>query len=190
MIFSIFSKNLKNMEEEWRPIPGYEGLYEASNLGKIRSIDREIRHSKNGTLTLKGRVLKLGIDKDGYLQVQLNKNGRGKTFRVHRLVWMAFNGAIPENMQVNHVDEDKSNNRLENMNLMTCKENINFATRNQRVAQVLSKPIIALDADGNVAFEFPSTAEAERCGFNSGHLSACCRGRRGTHKGYRWKYKE
>ena len=182
--------------EQWKDIEGFEGYYQVSNIGRIRSLDREVRHSKNGTLTLKGKVLKGVMDKDGYLLVHLSKEGKKKMFKVHRLVYSAFNGEIPSRMQVNHIDEDKMNNKLENLNLMTCKENINFGTRTERAAKtntnnpLRSKPVIALNADSKIVFEFPSTKEAGRQGFDQSHLSKCCRGEQKTHRGYRWKYKE
>lgn len=185
------------MEEEvWKPIPDYEGLYEASSEGRIRSVDREVRHWQGGVHILKGKVRKPAITRDGYLQIMLSKEGKMKWFKVHRLVWMAFNGTIPDDMQVNHIDECKTNNKLENLNLMTPKQNVNWGTRNERNAKALinhpskSKPVVAFDKNGKVAFEFPSTREAARNGFNSGHISNCCSGRYETHRGYRWKYKE
>lgn len=172
------------MEEEWRPVIGYEELYEASSEGRIRSVDREVA-DRGGVYIAKGKVLKPVMNK-GYLRVGLHEEGKTKWFYVHRLVYSAFCGKIPGGYDVNHIDEDKTNNRLENLNLMTRKENNNWGTRTERC----SKPVIAFDGDGNVVLEFHSTAEAERNGFHSGHLSACCLGKQKTHKGYRWKYKE
>lgn len=177
------------MGEEWKDIPDYEGYYQASNLGNVRSLDREVAGKAGSVRILKGKVLKPAMDRDGYLQIMLSKEGKRKWFKVHRLVYAAFNGAIPHDMQVNHIDEDKTNNRLENLNLMTPSENSNFGTRTERSANARSKSVVALDEAGNVVFEFPSTQEAGRNGFNKGNISTCCRGERRTHRGYRWKYK-
>lgn len=184
-----------NEEEVWKDIPDYEGYYQASNLGRIRSLDREVA-DRSGVRIANGKVLKSEMLQNDYLRVGLNKDGKTMRFLVHRLVWMAFNGTIPDGMQVNHIDECKTNNKLENLNLMTPKENTNFGTRNQRVAKAntnhpsMSKPVVAFNEDEEIVFEFSSTQEAARNGFNSGDLAACCRGERKTHKGLIWRFKE
>lgn len=177
-------------EEVWKDIPDYEGYYQASNFGRIRSLDREVAGKAGSVQVRKGRVLKPELNKSGYLLVMLSKNSKHKMFSIHRLVYSAFYGSISEDYEVNHIDEDKTNNRLENLNLMTRKENNNWGTHNQRVAKALSKPVVAIDDSGNIALEFLSANEAGRNGFNQGHLSACCLGERRTHRGYRWKFKE
>lgn len=191
---------MDNENEIWKDIDGFEGLYQASSEGRIRSLDREVAGKAGSVRILKGKLLKPGMDKDGYLQAKLSKEGKIRTFKVHRLVYAAFNGEIPNELQINHIDEDKTNNRLENLNLMTPKQNANWATRNERVGKAVakaninnplrSKPVIALDDSGNVVFQFPSTMEAVRNGFDQGHLISCCLGKRKHHRGYRWRYKE
>ena len=187
---------MNNENEIWKDIPDYEGYYQARNLGRIRSLDREVAYNDGRVRILKGKVMKPVMDRGGYLRIHISKEGKTRTFLVHRLVWMAFNGEIQEDFEVNHIDEDKTNNKLENLNLMTHTQNMNFGTRNERIAKAhinnpsKSKPVIAFDTDGNLAFEFPSTMEAERNGFNQGDLVSCCRGERRTHRGYRWRYKE
>ena len=131
--------------EYWRPISGYIDLYDVSNFGRVRSL-------KYGKI----RILKLFKPKDGYLQVQLWKNHNYKNYKVHRLVYEAFNGPIPEGMQVNHINEDKTDNQLENLNLMTPKENCKWGTRNRRQTEKvkgvfntkLSRPVLQLTLDG------------------------------------------
>ena len=161
--------------EIWRPVVGYEGLYEVSNLGRVKSI-------RKGE-----RLLKPGHDRRGYLQVVLSKSSTTRTYKVHRLVWTAFNGPIPEGMQVNHINEVKTDNRLCNINLMTPKENMNWGTRTQRV----SKPVIQYDLAGNVVKgDWSSTMEIQRqTGYLNNNISDCCRGKRKTYKGYIWRYK-
>ena len=178
--------------EEWRDIPGFEGIYQASNLGRIRSVDR----IDSGGRSLKGKVRKLKTDRRGYQQVHLSKDGEGKRFLVHRLVYTAFNGEIPEGMEVNHINEVKSDNQIENLNLMTHVENVNWGTRNQRAAKAIinhplkSKPVVGCDHEGNVVVTFPSTQEAGRNGFTESSVASCCRGvkHHKTHKGLIWKY--
>lgn len=184
-----------NEEEVWKDILGYEGLYQVSNMGRVRSLDREVADG-SGVRIANGKVLKSEMLQNDYLRVGLHKDGKRKWFLVHRLVYAAFNGEIPDGLQVNHIDEDKTNNRLENLNLMTPKQNTNFGTRNQRVAKAninhpsMSKPVVAFNEDNEIVFEFASTKEAARNGFNSGDLASCCRGERRAHRGYRWRYKE
>ena len=181
---------MDNENEIWKDIPDYEGYYQVSNMGRVRSVDREVRHSSGGMRILKEKVLKPVMNRDGYLKVGLWKDGKMKKFTIHRLVYSAFCGEIPNELQVNHIDEDKTNNKLENLNLMTPKQNSNWGTRNERFAKTQSKPVVALDEDGNVVFEFSSVREAGRNGFNSGNLTECCLGKRRRHRGYSWKHKE
>ena len=177
------------MEEIWKDIEGFEGLYQVSNLGRIRSLDREVAGCYGSVHIMKGKVLKGAIINGGYLQVILNKEGKYKHFLVHRLVWMAFNGTIPKDYEVNHLDECKTNNRLDNLNLLTHKQNVNFGTRTERAAKAQSKPVVAFDEAGNVVFEFPSAMEAKRNGFNNVAVSKCCLDKRRTHRGLKWEYK-
>lgn len=181
------------MEEIWNKVRNYEN-YEVSNLGGARSL--------NYMHTGKIKLLKLNLQKTGYLQVTLYKNKKPITYKVHRLVWEAFNGEIPEGMQVNHINEVKTDNRLENLNLMTPKENSNWGTAIQRrvekqkgvrrpyVNQNLCKTVLQFTLDGVLVKQWPSTKECCRNGFNQGHVAECCRGERKTYKGFIWKYKE
>lgn len=124
------------MEEEiWRDIPGYEGLYQASNLGRVRSLDRLVQHNYGDTAVKKGKIL---TPRHGRGQVTFIKDGVRSYPLVSRLVYSAFNGPIPEGMQVNHISEDFTDDRLENLNLMTPKENTNWGTGIERRAKRLS----------------------------------------------------
>lgn len=181
------------MDEIWQDIEGYEG-YQVSNLGGVRSLDRMVKHPKGGLKTVKGKILKQFITKKGYKRVHLAKDGVMKTFFVHRLVYEAFCGEIPDGYEVNHINEVKTDNSLENLNLMTSKDNCNFGTRNERMAKALlnhpkrSKPVIGYNKNGDIIVTFPSTKEAGRNGYNQGHISACCRGKIPLHKGLIWRY--
>ena len=112
------------MIEEWRPIPGYEGLYEVSNTGRVRSVDRYVKTCYGSYRLHKGKVLSPGIRPDGYLVVSLQY----RMFRVHRLVAQAFL-PNPDNLpQVNHKDENPGNNNVDNLEWCTAKYNNNFGT--------------------------------------------------------------
>lgn len=183
---------MSRLKEEWRPVVRYEGLYEASDWGRIASL--------NYRNTGKWHLLTPTPDGSGYLRVGLTKNGKETTESVHLLVWDTFVGENRTGLDVNHIDENKENNCLWNLNLMTAKQNNNWGTRNERSAQAQrndpkrSKPVIAKNAEGNVVYEFPSTREAGRNGFNPSAVAAACRGcfhRDGNHKykGLLWYYK-
>lgn len=134
---------------------------------------------------------------DGYLHVVLSKDNKQTTLNVHRLVYEAFNGKIPEGMQVNHIDEDKSNNSLNNLNMMTPKENTNWGTGNERRAKSminhksLSKPIIQYSLNGDKLAEFEGTHDAARqLGINPGNINNALKGRIKTAGGFKWKYND
>ena len=112
--------------EEWRAVPGYEGLYEVSSYGRVKSIDRYVK-SKSYRLH-KGKVLSPGKDRNGYLFVVLSYNGKHKGITVHRLVAESFI-PNPDNLpQVNHKDEDKTNNNVDNLEWCDAKYNSNYGT--------------------------------------------------------------
>ena len=132
---------------------------------------------------------------NGYYQVQLTDNdGHRKPYALHRVVYEAVTGQpIPVGMQVNHIDENKANNAFYNLNLMTPKENVNWGTAIERMANAqrnhpLKSKKVGAFKDGQLVMTFSSTMEAQRNGYHSGAVSACCRGKFKTHKGYTWKY--
>ena len=116
------------MSEEWRAIPGYEGLYEVSSEGRVRSLDRVISCTRSDSAgpfgrDLQGRELKQSTDRTGRLSVNLSRNGRARKRRVHTLVAEAFVGPRPEGLEVCHGDGDPSNNRVSNLRYGTASEN-------------------------------------------------------------------
>lgn len=171
------------IEEEWRDIAGYEGLYQVSNLGRVKSLN--YRH------TGKGKILKPDKNKYGYLQVTLYKNGKYNRRFVHRLVARMF---IPNHKnlpQINHKDENKENNRIDNLEWCDAKYNINYGTRNERAAKSLlnnkyrSKPVLCVET-GKV---FSSAMEAERkTGADHSNITKCCRGELIRTKHLHWQY--
>lgn len=176
------------MEEKeiWKPIKGYEGMYEVSNLGRVKSLSRLSRQGREyGIHKLKGRILKDYIAV-GYHQIRLFKEGKGKHFLVHRLVYEAFKGEIPEGFEVNHLDECKDNNSINNLNLLTHIENNKWGTRIERASRKCRKKVIMDDYK-----EFDSIREAaEYLGCCHQNVSLCCRNLTNTIYGHHFKYKE
>lgn len=166
------------MSEIWIPVKGYLGLYEVSNFGNVRSL--------NYGRTKQIKVLKFIEDKDGYLTVGLCKNGKIKFCKVHRLVAEVFLPNWFDDPEVNHRDENKTNNQVNNLEWCDHKYNVNYGTRTEKC----SKPVLQFTKEGEFVREWNSTKEVGRNGFDQGAVSACCRGTRlKTHKGYIWKYK-
>jgi hypothetical protein len=189
---NIHSKETEEttMREVWKDIKGYEGLYQVSNLGRVKSLERIIIKKNGLKQTIRERILKPFTSPKGYLQVSLhNINGKNKTAKVHRLVCEAFH-ENPENKPcVNHIDEDKADNRAFNLEWVTAKENSNHGTRSERVAKALSKPVGQYTLDGNLIKIWQSTHEVERqLGFSNGNIINAIRGRQKTAYGYVWKY--
>ena len=121
------------MIEEWRPIVGYEGLYEVSSYGRVRSLDMYVKARYGNYRLHKGKVLSPGKDTNGYLKVNLCCNGKHKVISVHRLVAQTFI-LNPDNLpEVNHKDEDKSNNRVDNLEFCDRKYNVNYGSRKDKV---------------------------------------------------------
>lgn len=146
------------------------------------------------------KFLKPKLEKDGYQRVGLYDNeGKRKWYFVHRVIYEAVSGEhIPEGMDVNHINEVKTDNRFSNLNIMTRKENINWGTGIERCHKSLinnpnrSKQVGAYK-NGELVITFPSTAECGRQGFNRGNVVMCCKNcyiREGNnvYKGYTWKY--
>ena len=172
-------------KEIWCPIEGYEGLYEVSSLGNVRSLN--YNHTKLKKI-MKPREIK------GYLIVSLCKDGKQKNIAVHRLVAEAFLPNWFDEPQVNHIDEDKTNNNVNNLEWCDSKYNINYGIRNKKVSEKningkLSKSVLQFTKTGEFVREWPSVGEAVRNGYNKGHIASCCRGEIKSHKGYIWKYK-
>ncbi len=169
--------------EEWVPIAGYEGLYEISDQGRVRSLDYRC--------TGRIQVLKPGMYGGGYLQVGLCKNGKREHYKVHRLVAEAFLANAEGLPEVNHRDENKQNNCVDNLEWCDRRHNINHGTRTARQAAAKSKPVQQFSKDGRLIAVWPSATEAEQAtGVHQSHINQCCNGRPHYHTagGYVWKY--
>jgi len=170
--------------EEWKDIKGYEGAYQVSNYGRVRSVDR-IVHSKNKYFQ-KGIELKKH-SAGRYDFVCVSKNNKTKRLYLHRLVAEHFNENPNNYNVVNHKDEDKTNNRADNLEWCTSKYNANYGSRNKKIAMSKSKKV-AMIKDGVVLRVFVSQAEARREGFSQAQISKCCNGIVEHYLGYEWKF--
>jgi hypothetical protein len=150
--------------------------------------DYEIDIEKGQVWSYKSnRYVSTTNDKGYYLVNITNDIGVSRLWYIHRLIWTVANGEIPEGMQVNHIDENKGNNSISNLNLMTPKENTNWGSGIKRSTNKRSKPIVALKG-GDIKLYFSSTQDAERNGFQSSNISLCCNKKQNLHKGFQWMY--
>ena len=163
--------------EEWKSIKEYEGYYEVSNLGRVRSIDRIINGKK--PYIIKGRILKHKVSNKGYCEVSLVKNGKQKSFRVHKLVAETFI-PNPKNLySINHINENKLDNRVENLEWCTPKYNISEYYKHRMLIYQYNKMSLI-----KVWNSLTEAAEAIQ-GTKSG-IYHCCEGDLKTYKGFIW----
>ena len=162
--------------EIWKDIEGYEGLYQVSNKGRVKSLYKGSE-----------RILRPGIDRYGYYKIMIYKDSVRKTFKLHRLVAQAFIPNPENKPQVNHKDENKLNNCVNNLEWSTAKENSNYGSRNER----LSRKILQYSKSGDFIREWQSAVEVKRVlGIANSHIIACCKGKRKSAGGFVWGYKE
>lgn len=161
---------------EWKKIDGFE-VYEVSNTGSVRNSES-------------GLILKQTLNTGGYPSVTLVTKEKRKCATIHRLVAAAFI-QNPDNLpEVNHIDEDKTNNTVENLEWVTKKENMNHGTRTQRASEKKYKRVVQYSINGQPIKVWESVKEAEKNGFFHSAISACCYGKRKTHLGYAWGWAE
>lgn len=173
------------MEEEFRDIQGYEGLYQVSNLGRVKSLPRKVSFGVAYRI-VKEYIMKPHIQNNGYAWVQLSRNNKHKRMLVHRLVAMAFI-PNPDNLpEVNHKSEIKTQNNVENLEWCSRRYNENYGTKKQRRLKKISIPVAAYK-DGVKIMRFSSAMEAHRNGYNQQCVIYCCRGIYKTYKGYEWR---
>lgn len=198
---------MNNLVEEWRPVVGYEKLYQVSNFGRVKSNERTIHLLNRGKYPsqkrIKESILKLA-EKNKYLYATLSEHGVEKSLSVHRLVAKAFI-PNPNNLpEVNHKDENTFNNCVDNLEWCDRSYNNKYGTRISRASETLSKkhletnylrnneklskPVYQYTIDGKLVKIWDSAMECGRNGFNQSNISACCLGKRKTHKGHIWSY--
>lgn len=183
--------------EEWKDIPGYEGAYQISSLGRVKCLERVYYCGDKCSRRIQEEIIMRPTSVKGYVRLSLSNNGGRKSFLVHRLVAEAFlpipDSLIPligtRRLQVNHKDEDLLNNSAENLEWCDASYNVNYGRRNEKAALKnrngkKSKPVLCVET-GEI---FPSQAEVQRrLGFNQGDICACCK-REGTSHGFTWRY--
>ena len=187
------------MNEIWKPVVNFEGFYEVSNLGNVRTIDRNV-YDKNGKLRrIKLKNITKQLDRNGYYKVDIKNDIERKTISVHRLVGQAFLLNSENKPTINHIDGNKLNNVVSNLEWATYSENNKHAvtvglrkspwTGKFGLNNPVSKPIYQLDKKGNIVNSFVNAREAEiKTGISYKHISCCCLGKRKTTGGYCWKF--
>lgn len=190
----------EEVKEEWRPVVGFEGLYEVSNLGRVKSVQR-IAYGSYRKRVVPERIMALHYARGGYLRTSLHKDGEMRTFAIHRLVAEAFI-PNPENLpQVNHKNEVKDDNRASNLEWCSLDYNVHYGTGIERRSKTqvngpCAVPVLQIDPSTmEIIKEWPSMAEAERNGFSHGCVSNCCKNRylregNNVYHGFIWRYKE
>lgn len=181
------------MEEEiWKDVVGYEGYYKVSNMGRLKSLNRKVDHPSGKPVELK-EIIRKTYKNFGYITVCLNKKGKRKNVRVHRLVALAFIPNPENKPQVNHKNEIKHDNRLENLEWATAYENSIYkdihlrkrlAPKKRRVYQY-TKDMVFIKEWESIKKAIESLEKKK--GFSS-MISACCRRKRKTALGYIWRY--
>lgn len=182
------------MKEIWKPVVGYEGFYEVSNIGRVRSLARIVECNDGRKRKIKDRILKGSSYSGGYSGVTLHKDGCTKTANIQRIVAEAFVPNPLEKEEVNHKDENPSNNHASNLEWVTHKENLKYGTRQERarkaIVEAQGRAVRQLSIDGELVAEYESLSAAYNAtGTHVSNITKCAKGAYKTAGGYIWKYK-
>lgn len=180
-------------EEEWRDIKEYEGLYQVSNYGNVRSLDRIIK-SKNGVIKhIRGRIIRQETN-DGYKYCSLCKSGIAKPQKVHRLVACAFIPNPQNHPYINHKDENKSNNKVDNLEWCSKWYNEHYGCFHEksvsRLREKIGRKIVQYTINGDFVNEYDTICDVAMGGFSVYSVSDCLRHKIVSHKGFVFRYKE
>lgn len=179
------------MQEIWKDVVNYEGLYQVSNFGNVKSISRTVKRNPNktGNLPLKSRLLSPVTRRNGYKRVSLSKNGETKSFYVHRLVAEAFISNPNNYQQVNHKDENKGNNCVGNLEWCTRDYNMKYGTIGIRISKSKSNMVFQYDLYGNLIRSFQSVKQAhENTKISESSIYNCCLGYSKSAGGFIWSF--
>lgn len=181
-----------NLENEiWKDIPGYEGAYQVSNLGRIKSLSRVVKHSSGGTSRLKEKIMK--PTKNIYLYARLQKDGKNYHLAVHRLVCGSFHENPNNYPCVNHKDNDPTNNNADNLEWCTHSYNNNYGTHSERLSDAMVEKFgVAVDVytkHGEFVKSYKSIRDAVRDGYDRNSIGQCCRNNLKSHCGLVFRYK-
>lgn len=179
-------------KEIWRDIQNYEGLYQVSNLGRVKSLNR-VSYRQDGTpLNIKGKIMRLS--KNTYLYARLQKDGENKHLAVHRLVAEAFIPNPNQHPCVNHKDYNPLNNSIDNLEWCTYSYNNNYGEHSKRLSDSMvekyGKKIDVYDKYGNLIKSYDSIRDAVNDGYTRDSISKCCRGELNSHCGLVFRYKD
>ena len=179
------------MIEIWKDIENYEGLYQISNWGRVKSLPKSWLKYDGGILHQKELILKPRPTTVGYLRVCLRKDNHSKDFYIHRLVGLAFLPNPHNYSEINHIDENKTNNNVDNLEWCSRCQNNNWGSHNISGAKKRGKPVMQYDTNGNLISVYESGKKASReVGVDSSLIRECCKGTYKQAGGYIWKYKQ
>lgn len=170
--------------EIWRDIKGYENIYQVSSLGRVKSLERVSYLGK----IIKEKILKNSFNHRKYLVVHLSKDGKSKVVTVHRLVAEAFIPNPENKLEVNHIDEDKTNNCLNNLEWVTSKENSNWGSRLSRISKSKSKKIKVIYRDNTYEYWESQTIFSKNFGVSVQGINDVLNGKVKTCYGIRFEY--
>lgn len=176
------------MQEVWKPVKGFEGIYEVSTFGCVRGIERKIICKNGSPKTIKAKILNPKISNSGYFEVNLHCLNKQKMRYVHRLVAEAFIPNPENKEEVNHIDENKTNNRAENLEWVTRVENAHHGTGEKRRVDKYKKRVYQYTKDGEFIKEWDCSVSCAAEGFSPCNVRRCCHGLYSQHKGFRWSY--
>lgn len=191
--------------ELWKDIKGYEGMYQVSNEGRVKSLDRKVKQRGGGTQNKKGQLIVESMNHKGYKLTGITKENKNRTFATHRLVAEHFIENNNEKLQVNHIDGNKTNNHVDNLEWVTasenmrhafdtglksvCKEHLKMITK--KANKINQKKVDQLTKDGEYIKSFDSIMEAsEHVNINYRGISDCVNGNQITSAGYKWRFSE
>lgn len=198
------------MKEIWKDIPGYEGIYQISNCGRIKALEKDYVICNTSLVHTKERILASVNMPDGYKRIELNHEGVSRTFPVHRLVALAFLPNPDNKPHIDHINAERDDNRVDNLRWVTPKENAaNPITKARKAIAVQNrpsgtvhplfedkspdaKPVLQYDKEGNFIARYTCCHQAGRLnkGFSYSCIARACRGERKTYKKYIWRYED